>query len=710
MAQRPFWQRVKAFFAGNAPKSAGGMLSGILMSGQAPRRGTRELLAAYRTLPYLHSVVHRIAYDVASVPFRLYRQRKGSSLKRATGTVRKSLIDGAVRAGKLEEVEEHPVLDVLNTWNPALGPVASRAVCQMHLDLKGETFPIKERNGSGQTLELWPIPPHWIAEVPSANLHGFRASWAGWQRIFPEEDVLWIRQPDPENPYGRGVGAGEALSDETDIGELATKYVKDFYFNGGVPPFILGIKEAGDEQLARFRERLIQEHRGVGKQHHPLVTNGEVSVQELNASLKDQELNELRQLERDVVLQVFNVPPECLGILENSNRSTIDASEYKYATGVLCPRLDLMVSALQSVVDEYGEGLVLDYVSPVPEDREFKGRAMVALPTNYTVDEHRALAGFPPLKDGVGDELYQPAAASPFGGLGFGGGVGEEEPEPPEEELEEDEEEEPKKAVRVAKDVDMQKLERALNKLRPERLTEELDPTWREQMRKWGQRALDELGIDASFDIRNPLIAEHLEQFGGKKIAGLVNEATRRELMEALREGVYAGEGIRDLQKRVVDTFEFASKVRARRIARTEVIGSSNFANLQAFRLSGVVAEKEWLAVRDGNTRDTHKALDGNRARIDQPFSTGTNMAQHPGGFGVPEEDINCRCAVLPVVDAPKSAGSFVHKGMSEAEKVAVWKVFDRRLLSWEGVAASAIRRGFRKQEADILDALEEEL
>lgn len=56
---------------------------------------------------------------------------------------------------------------------------------------------------------------------------------------------------------------------------------------------------------------------------------------------------------------------------------------------------------------------------------------------------------------------------------------------------------------------------------------------------------------------------------------------------------------------------------------------------------------KQWDATMDGRTRKTHRKLDGQIREIDQPFEVDGKTAMQPGGFGLPEEDINCRCISL---------------------------------------------------------------
>lgn len=89
------------------------------------------------------------------------------------------------------------------------------------------------------------------------------------------------------------------------------------------------------------------------------------------------------------------------------------------------------------------------------------------------------------------------------------------------------------------------------------------------------------------------------------------------------------------------------SKNNAMRIARTEAHRIQNKAISDAQHKAkdrGADIVKIWSAALDGRTRDTHRKLDGQIRELDEPFEVDGKKAQEPGGFGLPEEDINCRC------------------------------------------------------------------
>lgn len=89
---------------------------------------------------------------------------------------------------------------------------------------------------------------------------------------------------------------------------------------------------------------------------------------------------------------------------------------------------------------------------------------------------------------------------------------------------------------------------------------------------------------------------------------------------------------------------------KAMRIARTEghrIQATAAFDAQKKAKDAGADIVKQWDAALDGRTRDTHRKLDGQIRELDEPFEVNGHKAMHPAGFGRPEEDINCRCALL---------------------------------------------------------------
>lgn len=89
---------------------------------------------------------------------------------------------------------------------------------------------------------------------------------------------------------------------------------------------------------------------------------------------------------------------------------------------------------------------------------------------------------------------------------------------------------------------------------------------------------------------------------------------------------------------------------RAKTIVRTEghrIQQSSTDDARRKAKDKGADVVKQWDASLDGDTRKTHRNLDGQIREIDEPFEMNGMKAMYPGKFNDPGEDCNCRCVAL---------------------------------------------------------------
>ncbi len=217
-------------------------------------------------------------------------------------------------------------------------------------------------------------------------------------------------------------------------------------------------------------------------------------------------------------------------------------------------------------------------------------------------------------------------------------------------------------------------------------------------MQRWGEKVLDRLGADVSFTLKNPLVDDYLDAWREQKIAG-ITRTTRDQVTALLQNASAEGVGISEMKRRLRETFEGWTSTKAETVARTEVVGASNAANLAAYQISGLVDGKEWLAVQDADTRETHAEMDGQERAINAHFDSPSGRStQGPGLFGVAEEDINCRCTVVPKVKV---------KSLSKEERVAEWKLYDSSLRPWEKDIADAMAQVIGAWLGDVIAAID---
>lgn len=125
--------------------------------------------------------------------------------------------------------------------------------------------------------------------------------------------------------------------------------------------------------------------------------------------------------------------------------------------------------------------------------------------------------------------------------------------------------------------------------------------------------------------------------------------ALKNRVRKEVSMGIAAGE----MYEQVASRIDRAANIgfnNAYRIARTEghrVSQASALDAMQGAKDTGANVVKQWDATLDGDTRKEHRELDGQIVEIDERFEVKGRKAKHPGGFGRPELDINCRCTML---------------------------------------------------------------
>jgi len=399
------------------------ILRGINLGGLGlpPKRGTQQLLAAYSEMPWLRAVSSRVGSSFAAVEWRLFYARKPGAEKayrhrraqRADYANRIKLRQRMRDEGELNEVLQHPLLDALDSANAYHTGNQMRKVTAIHLDLVGDAFWAKERNGAGMPTAFWPIPPSWILSTPSPQYPYFRVSYRGWQDTIPDTDVLWFQDTDPLNPYGRGTGLGQSLGDELETDEYAARTTKQVFFNRARPDILVTAEGMQKADTERLEQEWIQKNQGFFRGFKPMFLNRKVEVHEFDYDFRQMQFVQVRQFERDTIMQVWGMPPEIMGVIENSNRATIDAADYLYSSKVIQPRCEFFRAIFQErLVPEYDDRLIIDYESPVAEDKEFVQRAMAGMPGAYRVNEHRELTGHEELPGAQGKGFLVPGTVS----------------------------------------------------------------------------------------------------------------------------------------------------------------------------------------------------------------------------------------------------------------------------------------------------------
>lgn len=392
-------------------------------------KSAHQLTKSYGQRPWLHAVVSRRADAFANVPWCLFRARTPDTDVRAvlraynvdhmwrTGAqpTRAKAIQALVAAGRLEQVHDHKIIDLLEQPGKGLPGRMLMELISTWLDLSGEAFIGIERNMRGRPIELVAVAPTFVERIATRERPTYGVRTIKGTIDVPEADIIWIRKMDPADPYGgRGVGTAGSLSDELDTDEAASKAAKSRFYNRSVPDLIIGMEGMSTEELARLEQEFDDSNRGPMRSGRVHFLGDKFQAVPMTQTAVESQHVQMRQFIRDAVIQGYGTPPEIVGVLQNSNKSTIAASKAHFAEFSTVPKLDRVQAMLQqTLVPPFGKNYLLGYVSPMPEDRETKEKLMVALPHAFRKDEVRAFAGEPPLPNGEGQQMMPSHGGAP---------------------------------------------------------------------------------------------------------------------------------------------------------------------------------------------------------------------------------------------------------------------------------------------------------
>lgn len=661
----------------------GTLRSTLYLSGSytPPDRSAHAILKAYNNNPELFAVASRVAYDVASNELIVWNTKNADDWQR---------------------VHDHPILDIVDRAPFGMTRTDNLALYILYRDLIGEGAFIKVLSLTGRLHHLEILNPVWIEKLPAnaEDVFKVRPPDGGTAMTFGVDELIYTKRPNPVDPFGRGRGYGQALADELQISEISDKLIQKRLTNGGLGELIVstsGLVAGTESSPEALLSQMQQTRAGIHEKIH-VLNDMDASVQELSPSFSELQISEIKSAVRRIIQQTWGIPPEMLGDVQNSNRATINTAAALYGRNTLLPRLDALCQMLTEVVknDLGEENIVVGYASPIPDDYERALKVMSVMPDGFKVDEWRAVAEHDPLPDDDGQVHMLRPTSMPVVNL--------------RDELDwlNDPPAGAEKAATANKGIGVNTEAAVMAAIDKHDMTSSLLPIIADCVQKFGSDMVESVDAKAAkgFDFASPTIAQFLREKAGERIRG-IGETTKKQLRQLFLRAELEAWTIDQIAGAVGGLFKTADQSRSWAIARTETVKAAAFGSLEGMKQAGV-AKKEWLATRDGRTRgenpedlDDHIYLDERPPiPVNDPFiSDDGDEAQHPGDFGVAGMDINCRCAVLPVVGSKSVYDTIV-------KRTKRFRQHDRARARFEARLRRAVRAAFRKQRDEVIKEL----
>lgn len=659
----------------------------------------KELITRYRGWVYV--CANKNAINAAQVPLRLFSKKPTAGAKsrfktakvnrddltylKSKNTTRKFI----VQAEEVEEVLDHPVLDLLNTVNEFQNGFELVESLFLSLELTGNAYWFVLKGSLAEPVEIWPLLPQYMTPVVSESK--FISHWIfsvdGTKKIMLESDqVIHFKYPDPRNPV-LGMGKLEAILLAADLSTNMNRYEVALFRNNAIPDTALIMPaDAGPpspEEQTKLKAEWRKQFGGVDKAGGMCLLWGGADIKKLAMTPKEMGFLKSRTVALEEIAGGFGVPMSKL-ITKDVNRANAEQGDYQYMSDTILPMLTRVEQKInEKLMPMFDGALFVSFDNPVPEDREFRLKESEShLKTGYSsVNIERKIDNKEPVP--WGEVPIMTAGMVPFGSQPLVvPGDDNNLPDKSKAALPLD------SATNSINPVFIIALQGYFNRMEKE-IVDQIDPkaikdlkvagavgAWFD-MEKWnrqlqdltlpfiratffsgGKRQIAKLVKDRPFNELDPAIYDALQNRSGKMVH--INATTIKLIRNTIADGIEAGEGTTDIRKRITSLFNNNfSKVRAERISRTETIWAHNAGTQAAYEQSGVVRAKRWITAFDDRLCEFCRPMDGKIIDVQGDyFQQGSNIPGDMGGSLTANYDTishpplhpNCRCTTVPIL------------------------------------------------------------
>ncbi len=653
-----------------------------------------ELLdQAFRENTWIFAGVNAIADALSAVPLKVYKR------------VEK---DGDVTAEEVTD-PDHPLVKVLRNPSPTMsGKALIRRSAGFHT-LDGECIWVA-RHGPEPKFKITTETPTGIDLIESRFIpdDGIEVGMFGAIKSYTYKSPsaatvvipsVFITHAKNFNPFShvRGLPVIHVERQALVLMFHMLRYNKEFFMNDATPSGILAAKGVMDEPARRANIKAWEKaHKG--KSHKIAALDEEMVFQAVGESNKDAQFVELYSIAREQLLAALGVPPVMVGLLAELNLANSREQKRIFYQNTIVPIGEDISDAFNNQYVEVwhsGENLFVAFdwstVEPLQFDRK-TGAEIDEIHINSGVlspNEVREGLNRSPREDDGGDVYrVQPQGRVSIEGAANSGGEAKAGPvrgtfiKATQVPTRADQ----WRARAFGQEKGIAKLNKAMRKFFKQQLDRILTalqeqsksvtapdhlkisnadlaklfsiaeenkeiiaaakPVLASIAKQTGEETIRNLVAGVAFNANDPLVVEALAA-KIPKIQG-VNLEMREALSKILTQAGEENLTVQQTSQRIRSKWADIGTGRSITIARTETIGAQNIATEGAFGQSGVVTGKEWLTSRDSDVRDSHSAIDGEKANLGAVFSNGVDV---PGGSGPAAEVVNCRCALLAVLE-----------------------------------------------------------
>ena len=242
----------------------------------------------------------------------------------STGVANGRWYVGVQDDGGITELEDTPLANLIKYPHPTqdFGTWIQSAVT--YLQVAGNLYVYKERSQTNDVIALWLLRPDRISIIPQdRGMNRYSYEMDGVEYELPTEDVGHMALPNPNNDV-YGLSPLHVISKTINLDMAMTDFAKTYFQNAGVPSGLLKIKRrlTSAEEATRIRSRWRSTFGGTRNMHQVAVLDDDAEYQQMASAPKDMALTELRDITESRICSVLGVPPILISANVGLQRST----------------------------------------------------------------------------------------------------------------------------------------------------------------------------------------------------------------------------------------------------------------------------------------------------------------------------------------------------------------------------------------------------
>lgn len=220
--------------------------------------------------------------------------------------------------GTTENIRGHPVTALLENPNPFMTADFLWDYYMWSTRVDGNAYLFKQRSGSGQVIELWPLRPDLTEPVTPTRANSFidfyRYRPDSREVLIPREDIIHLRLGvDPKN-HRLGRAPLKAALNEVVADEAAAQFSTALLTNMAIPGVIIGPKDGEVFDGHEGVEQLWKDKFGGGRRGEPLVLDAPTDIKVVSFSPEQMNFEVLRRVPEERITAALRVPAILAGM------------------------------------------------------------------------------------------------------------------------------------------------------------------------------------------------------------------------------------------------------------------------------------------------------------------------------------------------------------------------------------------------------------